>query len=70
MSGVNLTGTTHTNAGSYVDAWTFTDPTGNYNDATGTVSDDVSKAVPTLSVGGPGGTYDPGEAGQVPGQGL
>jgi hypothetical protein len=38
-------GTTHTAAGSYAtDAWTFTDVTGNYNDASGTVSDSIAKA--------------------------
>jgi hypothetical protein len=29
LSGLNLSGTTHTNAGSYTDTWTFTDSTGN-----------------------------------------
>src|SRR5262249_21614231 len=36
---LDLTGTTHTNAGSYSDAWTFTDSTGNYNNANGSVTD-------------------------------
>jgi len=45
LSGLDLSGTTHTNAGDYpADAWTFTDVTGNYNNASGTVSDSVSKA--------------------------
>ncbi len=37
LSGLNLSGTTHTSAGDYPsDAWTFTDVTGNYNNASGT----------------------------------
>src|SRR5207247_5217652 len=44
-AGLNLSGTTHTNAGTYNgDAWTFTDPAGNYNDASGTVNDSIAKA--------------------------
>src|SRR5205823_324904 len=38
LAGLDLSGTAHTNAGTYNgDAWTFTDVTGNYNDASGTV---------------------------------
>jgi hypothetical protein len=45
LSGLNLTGTTHTNAGNYPgDAWTFTDTTGNYNNANGTVNDSIAQA--------------------------
>src|SRR5206468_1803832 len=44
-AGLNLSGTTHTNAGAYNgDIWTFTDPSGNYNNASGTVNDSISKA--------------------------
>ncbi len=39
---LTFTGTTHTNAGSYNDTWTFHDPTGNYQDASGTVTDLVT----------------------------
>jgi hypothetical protein len=39
---LNLSGTAHTNAGNYNDTWTFTDVTGNYNDATGTVENIIS----------------------------
>ena len=45
LSGLNLSGTTHTNAGDYPsDAWTFTDVTGNYNNASGTVHHAIAKA--------------------------
>ena len=45
LAGLDFSGTTHTNAGSYgSDAWTFTDVTGNYNNASGTVSDAIAKA--------------------------
>ncbi len=42
LAGLNLSGTTHTNPGTYVDTWTFTDFTGNYNNASGTVTDSIS----------------------------
>src|SRR5205814_7858943 len=45
LAGLNLTGTTHTAAGTYAsDGWIFTDVTGNYNNASGTVSDSIAKA--------------------------
>jgi hypothetical protein len=54
IGGVNLgsdlvlTGTTHTNGGTYgTDAWTFTDPTGNYQSASGTVNDTINRAATT-----------------------
>lgn len=37
LSGLDLSGTSHSSAGNYTDTWTFTDVTGNYNDASGTV---------------------------------
>ncbi len=50
LSGLDLTGTTHTNAGDYPsDAWTFTDSTGNYEDDSGTVHDIISKATLTVA---------------------
>lgn len=50
LSGLDLSGTTHTNAGTYAgDPWTFTDVTGNYNDASGTVDDNIAKATPLFS---------------------
>jgi hypothetical protein len=48
LAGLVLTGTTHTAAGAYAgDAWTFSDTTGNYNDASGTVDDGVVDAAIT-----------------------
>src|SRR5205823_3125457 len=59
LTGLDLTGTTHTNAGTYpTDAWTFTDSTGNYNNTSGTVSDGISKANATISVTPYSVTYD------------
>ena len=57
-AGLNLSGTTHTNAGTYNgDAWTFTGGT-NYNDANGTVDDAIAKANATISVTPYSVTYD------------
>ena len=51
LSGLDLSGTTHTNAGVHdADAWTFSDVTGNYNDTGGTVTDSIAKADATISV--------------------
>ena len=53
VNGVNLngnlvlTGTTHTNAGTYTDTWTFHDPAGNYADASGSVTDSIGNATPS-----------------------
>src|SRR5207244_2797354 len=48
---LNLSGTTHTNAGDYPnDLWAFTDVTGDYNNAGGTASDLIRKADATISV--------------------
>ena len=47
LSGLDLSGTTHTNAGDYTgDAWTFTDTTGNYNNASGTVTTISTRRTP------------------------
>ncbi|MBS0267328.1 MAG: Ig-like domain repeat protein [Planctomycetes bacterium] len=56
---VDLSGTTHTNAGSYAnDSWSFTG-TGNYNDiAATTISDQIDKADATFTVTSYGATYD------------
>lgn len=54
-SALNLSGTTHTNAGDYLsDGWSFTGGT-NYNDATGTVHDAIAKATPQVTAAG--GTF-------------
>ena len=50
LSGLDLSGTEHTNAGTYAsDAWTFTSPNGNYNDDSGTVSDNITPLGLTIS---------------------
>jgi YDG domain/Kelch motif/Galactose oxidase, central domain len=54
---LNLTGTTHTIAGTYTDTWTFTGSP-NYNDATNTVSDVINKADPVIVASGITVTYD------------
>ena len=46
---LDLSGTTHTNAGTYdADAWSFTDPTGNYRSASGMVHDVISQPPPVI----------------------
>jgi hypothetical protein len=45
---LDVSGTTHTSAGTYKgDAWTFTDPAGNYRSASGTVNDVIKEPTPT-----------------------
>ena len=44
MSGLNLTATTHSAPGAYLDNWSFTSPSGNYNNAAGTVASSISFA--------------------------
>ncbi|HET8966247.1 MAG TPA: hypothetical protein VFN20_08530, partial [Candidatus Acidoferrum sp.] len=57
-AGLNLSGTTHTDAGDYpADPWSFTGGT-NYNDATGTVHDHLDKADPNITATGGTFTYD------------
>ena len=59
LAGLDLTGTTHTGAGTYNgDAWTFTDVTGNYNDTNGTVNDSIGKAAASCSITGYAVTFD------------
>jgi hypothetical protein len=59
LSGLDLSGTSHSDAGSYgSDGWTFTDSTGNYNDAGRSVSDSIAKANATILVAGFTGVYD------------
>ncbi len=58
LTGLSLSATTHTSAGTYNDAWTFTDATGNYNNASGTVSDVINKANATVTVTPYSVTYD------------
>jgi hypothetical protein len=52
LSGLNLNGTTHTNPGDYpTDPWTFTDVTGNYNNASGTVHDGIGYGICSVGPG-------------------
>jgi len=41
LGGLSLTSTSHKDAGDYTDTWTFANATGNYNDASGTVADQI-----------------------------
>ncbi|AMV41026.1 hypothetical protein VT85_26560 (plasmid) [Planctomyces sp. SH-PL62] len=51
-SGLNLGGTTHTDAGDYGgDVWTYHDAEGNYNDAAGTVHNSIARADQTIAFG-------------------
>jgi hypothetical protein len=53
LSGLNLSGTTHTNPGDYLtDTWIFTDVTGNYNNDNGRVHDSIGYAACSLGAGG------------------
>ena len=45
--------TTHTAAGTYTDTWTFTDTTGNYNNASGNVTDTILPAPLTITANSP-----------------
>jgi hypothetical protein len=59
LSVLDLSATTHTEVGTYTDAWTFTSSNTNYNDANGTLSDVISaKLVPTVTASGGPFTYD------------
>jgi hypothetical protein len=58
LNGLNLSGTTHINAATYTDTWTFTDVTGNYNNASGMLTDSIGKATPSVQVADAGGTYN------------
>src|SRR5208283_4364079 len=56
---LNLSGTTHTSAGTYNgDGWSFTDPAGNYAAQSGTVNDLIGQAIATITVTGYAVTYD------------
>jgi hypothetical protein len=57
-TGLDLTGTSHTGAGSYSDTVLFTDSTGNYNNSQVTVTDSIARADATIQVNGYVGVYD------------
>ena len=59
LTGLDLTGTEHTNAGTYNgDPWTFTDTSGDYLNASGTVDNVIGKAIPDCSITPYSVTYD------------
>src|SRR5262249_28147078 len=58
LPGLDLSGPAHTPAGTYADTWTFTDITGDYNDASGTVTDQIDKADANIVVTSYHVTYD------------
>ncbi|MGY2873324.1 hypothetical protein ACVW00_000514 [Marmoricola sp. URHA0025 HA25] len=55
---LDLAGTSHTGAGSYSDTWSFTDPTGNYTNPGGTLTDAITHAAANCTVTGYSLTYD------------
>ncbi len=59
LSGLVLSAPTHTDAGIYLDTFTFTDMTGNYNNvASDSVVSSIAKAEATITVEGYMGVYD------------
>jgi len=50
LAGLDLSGTTHTDVNNYNDTWTFTDVTGNYNNATNTINDVIGLASSTTTI--------------------
>ncbi|HSC53241.1 MAG TPA: T9SS type A sorting domain-containing protein [Phnomibacter sp.] len=55
---IDVSGTTHTDAGTYLaDAWSFTGAA-NYNNTSGTVNNAIGKANPSITVTGYSVTYD------------
>jgi hypothetical protein len=44
VSALNFSSTTHTNAGTYTDTWTFHDLSGNYQDASDQITDSIAQA--------------------------
>lgn len=55
---LDLSGTTHTNAATYNDTWNFNDTSGNYNNTSGSVTDVIQKANPTIAVAPYSVNYD------------
>ncbi|WP_281321933.1 YDG domain-containing protein [Flavobacterium aestivum] len=74
LVGLVVSGTTHTNAGTYIaDIWTFTDVTGNYNNLNGTLNNFIGKADADVTVTGYTGVYNAlphGATGSVTGVAL
>ncbi len=70
LSGLNLSGTTHTAAGTTSDPWTFTDVTGNYANANSTVTDKIAEKAASVTPAAAGKTYgsaDPAFSGTLSG---
>jgi hypothetical protein len=59
LSGLNLNLTRHTNAGIYSDSWTFIDSTGNYNNASGLLTDIIYTPTSTPIPPTPTPTFTP-----------
>jgi sugar lactone lactonase YvrE len=57
LAGLNLSSTTHTAAGTYTDSWTFMDVTGDYNNASGSVTDKIIAAPLTITASSPSMIY-------------
>ena len=77
LSGLDLSASTHTAAGTTSDAWTYTDATGNYSNASGTVADSIAKAPLTVTAASftrshtaPNPTLTGTIAGEVAGDGI
>jgi hypothetical protein len=49
LEGLDLSATTHTDAGTFSDLWTFTDVTGYYNDESGTAYDTITPITITVT---------------------
>lgn len=49
---LDLSGTRHTGAGDHTDTWSFTDPTGNYTNPGGTLTDTITPATAACTVTG------------------
>ena len=58
LSGLDISGTTHTDADTYPDTWTFADVTGNYNNTSDSINDSISEADATCTINGYSDTYD------------
>jgi hypothetical protein len=59
LAGLDLSGTSHINAGTFIDTWTFTDVTGNYNDTSGQVTDTITAGTVNGTILYYGGANDP-----------
>jgi hypothetical protein len=58
LAGLDLSSTSHTNAGVYIDTVTFTDVTGNYKDTIKNVKSTINKANAVITVTGYSVTFD------------